>query len=114
MMIGAGIGAGLLENLLVDPAVLNATAGKGYQEINTLEADLAELESLVNKTQAYWTGTGGDAFRACYAGEKDTVELAIKNLKSDMENLYTISAQYTQTEKSLTDFAVSLPGDAIS
>lgn len=113
-MIGVGIGAGFLESLMVDPAVLNATAGKAYQEINTMEADFAELENLVMKTQAYWTGTGGDAFRTCYASEKDTVEQAIKNLKSDMENLYTISAQYTQTEKSLTDFAVSLPGDVIS
>ena len=103
-----------IDPLQVDPVVLNTVAGKAYQKIIALENDFGELESLIKKTDAYWKGNGGDSFRMFYASEKEDIMQGIKGMKSDMENLYTISAQYSKTEKDLTDIAMTLPGDVIS
>ncbi len=102
-----------LESLTVTPEVMLQKAASVQKHIRQMQQDFKNLENTVNKTASYWIGEAGDAHREFYESKKEDIETIFARLTEDVTDLQTMSAQYSKTEKVVTEIAQDLPADVI-
>lgn len=99
--------------ILVTPDVLVQKSQDVTTKINKVRVLFEELQKLVEDTQAYWIGEGGDKHRSNYTKYYDDVETILKRLSEHPKDLLEMAGLYVEVEQGNVEIAQALPSDVI-
>lgn len=102
-----------VSTLKVDPEIMKAKAEAVQVRITEMKVSFDEIENTLRKTQSYWIGEAGDAHRELFSKTGEEREEIFKRLAEDVNDLYTMAAQYTATENEIKQLTEELPSDVI-
>ncbi len=113
MTIGDFLGGG--NAIKVDTDVLITKANEVEDKVKDMKARISEIEELINGTNNYWIGEGGDAHRRLYEAQKEDIADILQRLSEHPGNLRTVATQvYGGLVNTVDNVVKGLPGDAIS
>ncbi len=109
--------AGRLGNdaqLIVTPSELQAKSASVNGISSKMHSKFDELRTIINHSESYWTGDGGNAHRTKFrAQEKDVADM-FNRIKEHVVDLQTMAGVYITTEEEVkSTIQESLPTDVI-
>jgi WXG100 family type VII secretion target len=99
--------------LKVTPEVLNEKAEAVSKSITTMERCYEEMETILKRTNTYWSGDAADKHRKMYEEQKESINQMMQRLKEHPADLQTMSQTYSTVEREVADVANALAGDVI-
>ncbi len=99
--------------LKVEPNQLVAQANEVSNHVKKMEKLFEEMNSVINRTEAYWIGAAGDLHRKLYRDEKDDIDQIVRRFKEHPTDLQLIAQEYTNAENVTTAESKALPQDVI-
>lgn len=99
--------------IIVTPEVLVSKSGDLSKRVAEMRVHFQELKDVMDKTNKYWIGDGGDVHRNRYYGNLDNIETILKRLEEHPRDLLTMAGLYEEVENLNTQEGMALPQDVI-
>lgn len=99
--------------LKVTPDVLKTQAQTIRSEINSVEKQWKNIETLIIRSKGYWEGEASQQHIKFYNEVKDSVNQVIKRLKEHPDDLLKMAGIYDTAEKEAAGLTTSLPDEVI-
>ena len=99
--------------LEVSPEQLNSTAENISNKINNVNNLFADISKKINGMRGYWEGYVSEDKVESYNKQNDNINNMIKNLKTYVDELKTISSNYAQTESAIVTATNELPSNIL-
>lgn len=100
--------------IAVKTEVLISQADEVSNLVSETRNAFSELKSLVNSTNGYWVGEGGDTHRNKYSQKESEIDIAIRRLNEHVTDLKAMAGVYDSAEKETTSVAQELISEVIS
>ena len=99
--------------LKVTPDILKSQAQIINQEINLIEKQWANIETLIKRSKGYWEGDASQQHINYYKEFKEPISQIIKMLKEHPNDLLKMAGIYDSAEKEAAELTTSLPDEVI-
>jgi len=99
--------------LKVTPEELKTQSGNVRTRIQSLEASFETMNTLIEGTTAYWTGSAAEAHREDYQGKKNTIKEMLSRYTEHVRDLETMAGVYQEAETQAASLADELPASSL-
>lgn len=104
---------GATVTLKVTPEILAAKSNETAKQVKAMRRHVEQLQSLIDKTRAYWIGEAADKHRQMYNALKEDVEEILNRLGEHPADLVDIAQRYSDAELKIQQMISELPGDVL-
>lgn len=105
--------SGAAVNLKVTPEILAAKSSETANQVKAMREHMDQLQTLVDKTRAYWIGEAADKHRQMYCDLQEDTEKILDRLGEHPMDLVEIAKRYADVELKIQQAVEELPGDVI-
>jgi WXG100 family type VII secretion target len=100
--------------LRVTPSELQAKSASVNAISSHMNSQFDDLRTIIERTQAYWSGIGGDAHRKKFRQQQKDVDDMFRRIKEHVTDLQNMAGVYTNAEEDIkSTIQESLPSDVI-
>lgn len=105
--------SGAAVNLKVTPEILAAKSSETANQVKAMRQHMEQLQTLIDKTRAYWIGEAADKHRQMYHDLQEDTEEILNRLGEHPVDLVAIAQRYADVELKIQLAVEELPGDVI-
>ncbi len=105
--------SGAAVNLKVRPEIMAAKSSEAANQVRAMRQHMEQMQTLIDKTRAYWIGEAADKHRQMYEDLKGDTEQILNRLGEHPVDLVAIAQRYSDVELKIQQAVEELPGDVI-